>query len=155
MLIVDPAAAVQEVRRVLRPGGRFALAVWGPGEFNPWATIPGRALVELGHAEPPDPSGPGMFSLAAPGRLQELLQGAGFQDVVLDEVDVERSGPTVAAYIEETVALSGMFSRPWRTLSEEQQAAVAATIGSLAEPFTLPDGSIRLPGRALVAAATA
>jgi SAM-dependent methyltransferase len=155
MLIVDPAAAVQEVRRVLRPGGRFALAVWDRAEFNPWATIPGKALVELGHAEPPDPNGPGMFSLAGPGRLQELLEGAGFQEVLVDAVDVERSSPSVDAYLEETVALSGMFARPWRDLSEEQRAEVATTIGSLAEPFTLPDGSIRLPGRARVAAATA
>jgi SAM-dependent methyltransferase len=155
MLIVDPGAAVQEVRRVLRPGGRFALAVWDRAELNPWATIPGKALVELGHAEPPDPSGPGMFSLAGPGRLQELLDGAGFQEVLVDGVDVERSTSSAQAYVEETVALSGMFARPWRGLSEKQQAAVTAKIGSLLEPFTLPDGSIRLPGRGCVAAATA
>jgi ubiquinone/menaquinone biosynthesis C-methylase UbiE len=36
MLVPDPARAAGEIRRVLRPGGRAALAVWGPRERNPW-----------------------------------------------------------------------------------------------------------------------
>ena len=37
MFASDPAAALTEIRRVLRrPGGRLALAVWGPRERNPW-----------------------------------------------------------------------------------------------------------------------
>ena len=31
MLALDPAHAVAEIRRILRPGGRVALAVWGRG----------------------------------------------------------------------------------------------------------------------------
>src|SRR5947209_11559501 len=65
MLTVDPETALRETRRVLRPGGRIALAVWDEPPLNPWATIPTRALVELGHATPPDPDAPGMFTLSA------------------------------------------------------------------------------------------
>ena len=36
MFAADPARAAGEIRRVLRPGGRVALAVWGPRERNPW-----------------------------------------------------------------------------------------------------------------------
>ncbi len=86
MLIVDPEAAAQEIRRVLRAGGRAALAVWDGAERNPWATIPGQALIVLGHAQPPDPDAPGMFALAAPGRLQELLETAGFVEVSVEPV---------------------------------------------------------------------
>jgi SAM-dependent methyltransferase len=36
MLMVDPAAAFAETRRVLRPGGRLAFSVWAGPERNPW-----------------------------------------------------------------------------------------------------------------------
>jgi len=35
MFAFDPAHAVAEIRRVLRPGGRMAASVWGPRERNP------------------------------------------------------------------------------------------------------------------------
>src|SRR2546421_1554246 len=40
MFAPDPARAAGEIRRVLRPGGRVALAVWGPRERNPWLGVP-------------------------------------------------------------------------------------------------------------------
>jgi SAM-dependent methyltransferase len=155
MLILDPAAAATEMRRVVRPGGRVALAVWDDARENPWATIPGRALVELGHSEPPDPDAPGMFSLAAPGALSGLLEGAGFVDVVLDAVDISREYTGLADYIAEVVDLSGIFSGIFKDLDERQQDEVRGLIAELAAPFTATDGSIRLPGRSLVAAANA
>ena len=67
MLMADPAAALSETRRVLRPGGRLALSVWGAPEQNPWASIGGRLLVERGHLPPPEPGAPGVFSMASRG----------------------------------------------------------------------------------------
>ena len=40
MLLPDPARAAAELARVLRPGGRAAVAVWGPREANPWLGRP-------------------------------------------------------------------------------------------------------------------
>ncbi len=155
MLIVDPAAAAGEIRRVLRAGGRAALAVWDAPERNPWATIPGRSLIELGHAEPPDPDAPGMFSLAAPGALQELLENAGFVEVRVEPVTVKREYERLEQYIEETSELSPMFSGRFRELNEEQRQAVVELLTRNAEPFIAGDGSVTLPGSTLVAVAGA
>jgi SAM-dependent methyltransferase len=155
MFALDPAAALQDARRVLRPGGRIALAVWDAPEHNPWATIPTRALVELGHVEPPDPNAPGMFTLADPGRLEQLLETAGFVEVVLDSVELSRSGPSVQRFLEETLDLSRPFAEVRERLSDEQWRAVERKVASLAEPFTAQDGKLNFPARSLAAAASA
>lgn len=155
MLSADPEAAVQEARRVLRPGGRIALAVWDEAERNPWATVPRQALLTLGHTSPADPSGPGMFALSAPGRLHELLAGAGFLDVLVEGVELDREYPSLEDYLEETRDLARSFAEACQGLSDQQRAGVRRTIASLAEPFTAADGSLRLPGRSLVAIASA
>jgi SAM-dependent methyltransferase len=155
MLSVDPAAAAHEMRRVLRPGGRVAVAVWADAAENPWATIPTGALVELGLMEPPDPSQPGMFALARPEALSELLGAAGFVDVVVEPVTVHRQYSDVDAFIAETSDLSGMFVRALSDASEAQRAAVREAIAERAKPFVSGDGTISLPGKSLGAAANA
>ena len=39
MFAFDPAQAAAGIRRVLRPGGRVAVAVWGPRAGNPWLGV--------------------------------------------------------------------------------------------------------------------
>ncbi len=58
--------------------------------------------MKLGHAEPPDPDAPGMFSLSAEGRLAELLRDAGFTEVEVVPVSVARHYATIGQLVEET-----------------------------------------------------
>jgi SAM-dependent methyltransferase len=155
MLCVDPAAAAAEIRRVLKPGSRLAVAVWDGPEHNPWATESGRALVELGYMAPPDRSGPGMFALAPESRLRELLDSAGFVEVTVEAVELERSYATADEYIGETVDLSMMFAEVWKKLDAPARSDVLERVRELMAPYCAADGSLRLPGRSLVAAAGA
>ena len=155
MLVVDPAAAAREIRRVLRAGGHAAIAVWDARERNPWATIPSNALIELGHAEPPDPEAPGPFALAADGALAELLEDAGFTDVEVQPVQLLRRAASVQEMVKESADVSPGFSAAWRTLTEDQRAEVVAHMARAAAPFTDDDGSVTLPGVSLVARAGA
>jgi SAM-dependent methyltransferase len=155
MLIVDPAAALREIRRVVTPGGRIAAAVWDEASRNPWATTPIRALVELGHAEPPDPGEPGMFALAGDELLPELLEAAGFTEIVFEAVTLDRARPSVDDYIDEQLELSLRFAEPFERLDETGQQRVRERIGQLAAPFVQQDGSVRFPARSLVVAASA
>jgi SAM-dependent methyltransferase len=156
MFALDPEAALTEIRRVLRPGGRLAIAAWDGPENNPWTTVTTRALATLGHIAAPDPSAPGMFILAAPGRLQELLEGAGFTEVVVDAVDFEARYESLDAYFEEQRDLSRLFGDVVAGLSDADRDAVRERISDLAAPFTVADGGeLRMPARSLVASASA
>jgi SAM-dependent methyltransferase len=155
MLSTDPGASLQEARRVLRPGGRIALAVWAQAERNPWATISSGALVKLGHSQRPEPGTPGMFALAPAARLKETLELAGFVEVVTHSIEIERVYDGVASYLEETLDLSPTFGEVLGRLSEAERSAVTDEIAARAAEFQSSDGTLRLPGRALVAAASA
>jgi ubiquinone/menaquinone biosynthesis C-methylase UbiE len=155
MFAAEPAVSLREMRRVIRPGGRVALAAWADPERNPWATIPTRALVELGHAEPPDPQAPGMFSLAQPGQLRDLLQESGFTEVEVDAIELDSEQPGVEGYLDVTSDLSRPFAQVRDRLSETEWAGVLDRVRQLAEPFTTEKGRLRMPAQSLVASASA
>src|SRR5206468_7518896 len=85
MFFDDPAAAFSNLRAAMRPGGRFAAAVWGPFEENTWARVP-LEIVRRHFPGPTRPSGPGPFGLSDPARLAELLRD--FQDVSITRLEL-------------------------------------------------------------------
>lgn len=80
MLVPQPARAIAEALRVLRPGGLFALVVWGPPQECETVTV-GR--VAAGFGEGPMPEGPTGQALGEPGLVERLLREAGFVEVTV------------------------------------------------------------------------
>jgi len=87
MFFADPVAAFSNIGGALRPGGRLALLAWRELARNEWLTAI-RAALAMGRTLPEPPSsGPGPFGLADRGRVEEILAGAGFDDVALEAID--------------------------------------------------------------------
>jgi len=153
MLVADPAAAFSETRRVLRPGGRLALAVWRGAERNPWISIAGRILVERGHVQPAKPGTPGIFSMASEERTGTLLEGAGFSDVRMEDVPVRFIYRDTDDYVRRARDTGGEFSRVFREASEDEREAMKAQLEEAFAPFAV-EGGYELPGVALAAVAS-
>jgi len=152
MLMADPAVALAESRRVLRPGGRLTLAVWGPPERNPFFTAVVIAMVQAGHLEPPDPESPGLFSLASEERTRALLEGAGFEQVRTEEVAVRFEIPSVDEYVAVIADTAGSIALAVRGLSEAAREGVKAQAEATLERFAGPNG-YEIPGVVLCAVA--
>ena len=148
MLMADPAAALAETRRVLGENGRLAFSVWGNPEQNPWASIPGRALLELTGAEPPDPFAPGVFAMASEERTRALLTGAGLEPKRVEKVEMAWSFESLADYWHYLTDVKGAIAMVVRSLPEADQAALSTEIGRRLEPYAEGDG-YRLPGMCL------
>jgi ubiquinone/menaquinone biosynthesis C-methylase UbiE len=153
MLMADPAAALAETRRVLRPGGRLALAVWGAPERNPWASIGGRILVERGHLPPPEPAAPGVFGMASEERVLTLLEGAGFTDARTEDVPVRFAYRDLDDYERWVMEVAGPFAMVVRGLPEEERGVLRAQLAEAFVPFEA-EGGYEMPGVALTAVAT-
>ena len=152
MLMADPAAALSETRRVLRPGGRLALAVWGAPDRNPWAAIGAMILIQRGHMQPPEPGSPGVFNMASEERTRGLLQGAGFTGIRTEEVPVAFAFDSVDEYISWTADVSGPFALVIRGLSDEELSTISEQLAEAFAPF-IADGGYVLPGVCLTAVA--
>jgi SAM-dependent methyltransferase len=158
MLMADPAAALGETRRVLAPGGHVALAVWDSIESNPWALLPGRELIERGLAPAPDPDSPpppGPFALGNADVVSELLSEAGFTEVAVQALDLPRRHPDFEDLWETTLDLSRAFHDAVLSRPADEMDQIKASLAERFKPYTAADGSLAVPGRTLVARASA
>jgi SAM-dependent methyltransferase len=153
MLMADVEGALAETRRVLRTGRRLAMSVWGAPERNPWASIGARILIERGHMPPPEPGGPGVFSMAAEERVQALLAGAGFEEIRTDEVEVQFRFRDVNDYVQWAIDMAGPIALVLRGLPEAELQTLSAALEEAFVPLAVHGGYI-LPGVALCAAAS-
>jgi SAM-dependent methyltransferase len=144
MLMADPAAALAETNRVLRPDGRLAFAVWATPDKNLWAATPGMVLVERGALPAPEPGAPGIFALGDHDRIKKLVTDAGFADPKIEEVPFTFAYDDFDFYWRATNELAGPVAAAIAQLPDEDQQAVKEEVGRRAEQFR-KNGGYEIP----------
>jgi SAM-dependent methyltransferase len=143
----DPPLGLREARRVLRPGGRLAIAVWAARRYNPWMTVPAEVMVELGHmdAPAPDPNDP------LEGRTLETVcqavEEAGFPDTTAREVAASyrfADADELWTFVSE---LRGEVALAIEGLESEERDRVRTEVEARAD--RTPDGGFALGGTSL------
>jgi ubiquinone/menaquinone biosynthesis C-methylase UbiE len=150
MLMEDPENALRETRRVLRPGGRAALAAWGSADDNRWSSLPIDLLLERGLIEPIEPGAGGQFAWGEDGIIASRLEDAGFVEYEVETVDFPIRYQSVDAWWATSRSMSIRAGRA----PVDDPAELLAALADAAREWTADDGSVTVPARTWVAAAT-
>jgi ubiquinone/menaquinone biosynthesis C-methylase UbiE len=103
MFFGNPVAAMRNVRRALKPGGRLMFITWRTIADNPWMGVPKEVVLRFlpPPGEDAQTCGPGPFSMANPDVVTAQLRAAGFADIGFERID----GPVmVGSSVEEAMA---------------------------------------------------
>ncbi len=141
MFCPSPAAALREMHRALRPGGRLSVLVFSNAQANPCVALTMRAARR--HAGLPDaePFAPGsLLSFGRPGVAAQWLGEAGFGDIDVMPLAVPFRVPCVEDYIAFVRSSGSPVMEILRPLSAAQQAAAWDDITRQLDRFTTDHG---------------
>jgi enediyne biosynthesis protein CalE5 len=108
-IIFEPEAeaAAARIRGFLEPGGRMAIASWGPPNEVPLIALPMMTVLGYLKLPPPPPGMPGPLSRPTPEAIGGLLEGGGFSDVEVEQMQVIaewESAESFTTYVQDIVA---------------------------------------------------
>ncbi len=136
----DRPAALSELRRALRPGGRLGVAVWGEIGDSPVFGAMFDAIREAVDEGLADRYRAGPWGLPSGEELAALFADAGFDDVQVERHTVAVVFEGGAAQFASTLAASGIAAEI-AALPAEAEARLFRAFRAYAAPLTL-DGAI-------------
>lgn len=120
----DQQKALQEMLRVLKPGGKVAAIVYSTPEKNKFFSVPVSIIRTRAKLPPPLPGQPGPFSLGADGIIEKAFSQAGFKNVRAELVD----SPLLLSSAKECVRFEkesfGALHQMMSSLTDSEKASI-------------------------------
>jgi SAM-dependent methyltransferase len=151
--VPDVPRALGEVRRVLKPGGRFAAVVFSAVERNVFRAAPQAIASRLAGRPFPEP-GPGQWALNDPTTLGDVFQQAGYRDVDIRSVPFVYRFGSLGEALRNVQESQPPLMRILDQLSEADRGAAWAEIERTFAAYVEPEGFAG-PAEALVAVGAA
>lgn len=140
MYFADRAAALREMRRVLKPDGRVTVAVWGPFErATGYVLLTDIAQRRCGQTAADVLTAP--FALGQEGQLLGLFQAAGFAHVHVELRAGTMTFPSIATFVETEVKGSPLEA----LLDDESYGALVAGAEEQLDRFRTQAGEVVMP----------
>lgn len=154
MLVPDPSAAVREMLRVTKPGGRLALAVWHKSEINPFCYVVTNVMAQHVNSPAADPDAPNAFRFAEPGKLANVLTEAGARQIEERVVRFNIEAPISAQQFWTMRAqTSDTLREKLAKLSTAEQAQIADEVQQAVKEF-FPHDEMSFPTQMILVTAT-
>jgi SAM-dependent methyltransferase len=151
----DGEGAAGRVRGFLKPGAKMAIASWGAPDRVPMLAVPMMTAMQRLNVPPPPPGTPGPLSRPTAEAIGGLLEGGGFSDVQVEEIELQMewdSPQDFTRFTKEIAApITAMVSQHPPDVQEETWGAIT----DAASAHAGDDGKVRLTNLALVAAGSA
>lgn len=149
MFFPDMLLAAKEMARVLKPGGRIAVAVWNGPEKNFWVTVTGDTINRNMQLPAPQPEAPGMFRCAKEGLIQGLFQQAGLKNTSEKEVTGKLKSGTTDAYWNMMTEVAAPFVAALSQADDAMKEKIKREVYQAVNQ-KFPDGNIIIDSSALV-----
>ena len=142
MLIPERDKALAGIYRALRPGGKLAVVVIATAAESPFLAMP--LTIAARHAGTPEaPFGdPGMFALGEPHVLQAAFERAGFREVDVEAVTIQRQFGSLIAAIQNCRDILPEVSELLVHRSEAEREAAWMDIEHALRTFERVDGFV-------------
>jgi SAM-dependent methyltransferase len=147
----EPEAAAARIRTFLKPGARMAISSWGPIDRVPMFALTIGTLMKRLQVPPPPPGTPGPLARPTPDAIAGLLEGGGFSNVEVEDIDVvwEYSSPDefVACLRDVAPPITALLAEYPQQVQDEAWAAITEAARERAGG----DGPFELSNQALLA----